>query len=114
MADLHTNIESLKQACQNPRAQLDKYLAEGKKVIGCFEPYTPEELVHASGMIPPLGWPDRLKACKKLPATFCLPHHAGQPGTWPERHLQRTQRCHNPGNLRHTALYDSELALWRS
>lgn len=31
MADLHTNIESLKQACQNPRAQLDKYLAEGKK-----------------------------------------------------------------------------------
>ena len=39
MADLHTNIESLKQACQNPRAQLDKYLAEGKKVIGCFEPY---------------------------------------------------------------------------
>ena len=31
MADLHTNIESLKQACQNPRAQLDKYLAEGKQ-----------------------------------------------------------------------------------
>ena len=38
MADLHTNIECLKTACQNPRAQLDKYLAAGKKVIGCFEP----------------------------------------------------------------------------
>ena len=49
MADLHTNIECLKNACKNPRAQLDKYLAAGKKVIGCFEPYTPEELVHEIG-----------------------------------------------------------------
>ena len=56
MADLHTNIECLKNACKNPRAQLDKYLAAGKKVIGCFEPYTPEELVHASGMIPMGLW----------------------------------------------------------
>ena len=116
MADLHTNIESLKQACQNPRAQLDKYLAEGKKVIGCFEPYTPEELVHASGMIPLGLWGGQtdLKLVKSYLPPFACPIMQAKPGTWPERHLQRTQRCHNPGNLRHTALYDSELALWCS
>ena len=75
MADLHTNIESLKQACQNPRAQLDKYLAEGKKVIGCFEPYTPEELVHASGMIPLSLWGGQtdLKLVKSYLPPFACP-----------------------------------------
>lgn len=75
MADLHTNIESLKQACQNPRAQLDKYLAEGKKVIGCFEPYTPEELVHASGMIPLGLWCGQtdLKLVKSYLPPFACP-----------------------------------------
>ena len=52
MADLKKNIELLQEACRNPRAQMDRYLKEGKKIVGCFEPYTPEELVHASGMIP--------------------------------------------------------------
>lgn len=75
MADLHTNIESLKQACQNPRAQLDKYLADGKKVIGCFEPYTPEELVHASGMIPLGLWGGQtdLKLVKSYLPPFACP-----------------------------------------
>ena len=75
MADLHKNIESLKQACQNPRAQLDKYLAEGKKVIGCFEPYTPEELVHASGMIPLGLWGGQtdLKLVKSYLPPFACP-----------------------------------------
>lgn len=52
MADLKKNIELLQGACRNPRAQMDRYLKKGKKIVGCFEPYTPEELVHASGMIP--------------------------------------------------------------
>lgn len=75
MADLHTNIESLTQACHNPRAQLDKYLAEGKKVIGCFEPYTPEELVHASGMIPLGLWGGQtdLKLVKSYLPPFACP-----------------------------------------
>ena len=52
MADLYESIKILREACKNPRAKLDQYLSEGKKVVGCFPPYTPEELVHASGMIP--------------------------------------------------------------
>jgi len=52
MANLELNLLKLKNACAQPRLQLEHYLAEGKKVIGCFPPYTPEELVHAAGMIP--------------------------------------------------------------
>ncbi len=75
MADLHANIERLKQACKNPRALLDKYLGEGKKVIGCFEPYTPEELVHACGMIPMGLWGGQteLKLAKSYLPPFACP-----------------------------------------
>lgn len=75
MADLHTNIEILKQVCNNPRTQLDKYLAEGKKIIGCFAPYTPEELVHACGMIPMGLWGGQteLKLVKSYLPPFACP-----------------------------------------
>lgn len=36
--------------------QIDKYVSEGKKVIGCAPVYVPEELVHASGMVPMGIW----------------------------------------------------------
>jgi bcr-type benzoyl-CoA reductase subunit C len=36
----------------NPKAQLEKYVAGGKKAIGCFPYYVPEELVRAAGMVP--------------------------------------------------------------
>jgi bcr-type benzoyl-CoA reductase subunit C len=36
----------------NPKAQLEKYLAQGKKAIGCFPYYVPEELVRAADMVP--------------------------------------------------------------
>lgn len=74
MTDLYETIAVLQKACRNPRAQLDNYLAAGKKVIGCFAPYAPEELVHASGMIPMGLWGGRteLKLAKSyLPAFAC-------------------------------------------
>ena len=74
MADLNSNIALLKSACENPRARLDHYLSQGKKVIGCFPVYTPEELVHASGMIPFGLWGGQaeLKLVKSyLPAFAC-------------------------------------------
>jgi hypothetical protein len=40
----------------NPKAVLQKHLSDGKKVVGCFPIYTPEELVHAGGMIPMGLW----------------------------------------------------------
>lgn len=74
MADLTQNLNRLQEACRNPRGQLENYLNQGKKVIGCFAPYTPEELVHASGMIPMGMWGGHteLKLAKSyLPAFAC-------------------------------------------
>ena len=87
MADLYESIKILREACKNPRAKLDQYLSEGKKVVGCFPPYTPEELVHASGMIPM--------------------------GLWGGRTELALAKSHHPGRLRYTALYDPELAFRR-
>lgn len=56
MTKLQDNLNQLKAACENPRQQLDHYLNAGKKVIGCFAEFAPEELVHASGIIPMGLW----------------------------------------------------------
>lgn len=56
MADLKQLLQEMGDVAANPRAVLDKYLSQGKKVVGCFPIYTPEELVHAGGMIPMGLW----------------------------------------------------------
>ena len=73
MADWKTSLERLQRACANPREQLDRYLEQGKQVVG-FAPYAPEELVHAAGLIPMGMWGGRteLKLAKSyLPAFAC-------------------------------------------
>jgi bcr-type benzoyl-CoA reductase subunit C len=56
----------------NPKAQLEKYLAGGKKAIGCFPYYVPEELVRAAGMVPFGIWgaEGTINAAKKYFAPF--------------------------------------------
>lgn len=74
MTNLERGIGLLQQACDHPRAQLESYLKQGKQVVGCFPVYTPEELVHASGMIPMGLWGGQteLKLAKSyLPAFAC-------------------------------------------
>ncbi len=74
MTDLDQNISMLQQACANPRERLEHYLNQGKKVVGCFPYYPPEELVHASGMIPMGMWGGRTEwklAKSYLPAFAC-------------------------------------------
>ena len=74
MADWNASLERLQKACDNPKAQLDYYLSQGKHVVGCFAPYAPEELVHACGMIPMGLWGGHvdLKLAKSyLPAFAC-------------------------------------------
>lgn len=56
MADLNQLLQELSDASANPRVLLQRYLSEGKKVVGCFPIYTPQELVHAGGMIPMGLW----------------------------------------------------------
>lgn len=64
------NTESLlarfTEIVENPKKQLDKFVSEGKKVIGCYPYYVPEELVYATGMVPMglwgrLGTPNKAK-----------------------------------------------------
>lgn len=44
------------EVAASPRAQMDKYLAEGKKVVLTAPVYTPEELIHSMGFVPMGAW----------------------------------------------------------
>ena len=58
----------------NPKAQFDKYLKQGKKIIGCMPYLCPEELIHAAGMIPFGLWGAETQvseARRYLPAFIC-------------------------------------------
>lgn len=52
MAEIKELLDEFKYYAKNPRKQLDKYLAEGKKAVGIFPYYAPEEIVYAAGMVP--------------------------------------------------------------
>jgi len=56
MNALDTALKRLQETAANPRKVLDGYLSSGKKVVGCFPIYVPEELVHAAGMVPMGLW----------------------------------------------------------
>lgn len=58
----------------SPRAQMDRYLAQGKKVVLTAPVYTPEELVHAMGAVPMGVWGADVeldKAKEYFPAFIC-------------------------------------------
>ena len=74
MSDLVQLLEQCAQVARNPKAQLDTYLAQGKKVVGCMPIYCPEELVHAAGMVPFGIWGaerEISEAKKYFPAFYC-------------------------------------------
>ncbi|MDK4509416.1 2-hydroxyacyl-CoA dehydratase subunit D [Fusobacterium necrophorum] len=52
MEEIKELLEQFKYYANNPRKQLDKYLAEGKKAVGIFPYYAPEEIVCAAGVVP--------------------------------------------------------------
>lgn len=49
-------LEKFKHIANNPREQLDNYLAQGKKAVGVFPYYAPEEIAHAGGLVPMGVW----------------------------------------------------------
>ena len=66
-------IKEFAEIAANPKAQLSKYKAEGKKCIGVLPYYAPEELVEASGMVPFGMWGSNKKTiarAKEYCATF--------------------------------------------
>ena len=67
-------LEKFHEIAVSPRAQMDRYLAEGKKVVLAAPVYTPEELVHAMGAVPMGVWGADVelnKAKTYFPAFLC-------------------------------------------
>ncbi len=66
-------MKELQAIAYSPNAQLAKFKAEGKKVIGVLPYYAPEELVYAAGMVPMGMWGSNNKTisrAKEYCATF--------------------------------------------
>ena len=66
-------LKEFAEVSEHPHRQIKKYKAEGKKVIGVLPYYAPEELVHASGMVPMGIWGSNKKTiaqAKEYCATF--------------------------------------------
>ena len=73
MCELNAKLEALKAVASNPKAQLDKALASGKKVVGLM-PFCPEELAYAVGMQPFGLWGAEMQASESkryYPAFIC-------------------------------------------
>ena len=53
---------------------MDKYLAEGKKIVLCAPVYTPEEIIHSMGFVPMGAWGGDMelnRAKEYCPAFLC-------------------------------------------
>jgi len=67
-------LNKLHAAAASPRAQMDGYLAQGKKIVLCAPVYTPEELIHAMGFVPMGAWGGDValnRAKEYCPAFLC-------------------------------------------
>lgn len=67
-------ISKLQFASENPQEIAKQYVAEGKKVVGVMPVYTPEEIVHAAGMVPVGLWGGNVEindAKQYFPAFAC-------------------------------------------
>ncbi len=72
MSRIDEILAQFEQVALNPNQQLAKYKATGKKAIGCFPYYVPEELVYAGDMVPFGVWGKRgtINKAKEYFATF--------------------------------------------
>ena len=64
----------LHEVAANPKAQMDKYLAQGKKIVLCAPVYTPDELIHSMGFVPMGAWgadTELRRAKEYCPAFLC-------------------------------------------
>lgn len=64
----------LHEAASSPKKQLEKYLAQGKKVVGIAPVYTPQEIIHSMGLVPMGVWGADMEineAKKYYPAFIC-------------------------------------------
>ncbi len=72
MNEIKTLLSRFQEIASNPDERLKQYIKDGKKVIGCFPYYVPEELVMAADMVPFGIWgaEGTISAAKEYFATF--------------------------------------------
>lgn len=74
MSDIKELLAPFAAAASNPSAQVERYVAEGKRIIGVGPYYVPEELVHAGDGVPFGVWGmvgPAVEAKKYFPPFFC-------------------------------------------
>lgn len=67
-------LDRFHETAASPKKQLDRYLAEGRKVVACAPVYTPEEIIHSMGLVPMGVWgadTEINEAKKYFPAFIC-------------------------------------------
>lgn len=52
----YSSIKEFHEIASSPRKQMDKYLADGKKIVLAVPYYTPDEIVHSMGLVPMGTW----------------------------------------------------------
>jgi bcr-type benzoyl-CoA reductase subunit C len=72
MSKIEEQLKVFREAAANPKARLAQYKSRGKKIIGCFPYYVPEELVYAADMAPFGVWGKHgaINRAKEYFATF--------------------------------------------
>ena len=74
MSRIDELLKEFHDIASNPKMVLDSYINAEKKVVACAPVYTPEELVHAMGMVPMGVWGADLElmdAKRYFPAFIC-------------------------------------------
>ena len=67
-------LKKFHEAAASPRAQMEKYMAEGKKIVLTAPVYTPEEIIHSMGFVPMGAWGADMelnRAKEYCPAFLC-------------------------------------------
>lgn len=71
---IQDTIRKFHEAATSPRAQMEKYMAEGKKIVLTAPVYTPEEIIHSMGFVPMGAWGADMelnRAKEYFPAFLC-------------------------------------------
>jgi len=74
MSNYKELIQELEAIAQNPKNAVVKSMKEsGKKAIGCFPYYNPEEVIYAAGFLPVGMWggPTKLEKADTFLQNFC-------------------------------------------
>ena len=74
MSEIHAIIQRLAQTAEAPKASIAKAMKDtGKKALGCFPVYTPEEIAYAAGYLPVGLWGGQtdIKLADKYIQGFC-------------------------------------------